>query len=432
MEADRRRLTPAIPATARHFTAAHPRRRVSPSLADPALRAQAAAASERGLCPHCLGRLFAKVETGMTHPERAAKLHAPTVAVKDCSLCRGLFDEADALGRLAVDALAPYEFTTYLVGSKLDADLVADEKALQQELGVETGEGMNSEMNREIGKRVALARPGTKVDFKDPQITALVDVRFDHVTLTFGGLFLFGRYRKFDRGIPQTVWPCRRCRGRGCETCGKTGKLYATSVQELVEAPVKAVTGATETAFHGAGREDIDARCLGTGRPFVLELKDPRRRTVDPAALEREINATAGGRVEVEGLRMAVKAEVPRVKEFHGRKTYRAKVRFGMAVSPETLNKAMSALRGCAIAQRTPARVEHRRADLVRDRTAHEVRVEEHAGDVAVLTIVGDAGLYIKELVSGDEGRTEPSVAGLLGTAAKVEELDVMAVAYDG
>ena len=403
-----------------------------PTLADPSIREQALKASERGLCAHCLGRLFAKVETGMSHPQRAERLGVPTVAVAACSPCRGLFDEADALAKVVLDAFAPYEFTTYLVGSKLDPELVADEHELQKELGVETGEGMNSELNREVGKRIAAARPGVKVDFKDPQITALLDTRFDHVTLSFGGLFLFGRYRKFDRGIPQTYWPCRRCRGRGCEDCGKTGKLYPTSVQELVEDPLKEATGATETAFHGAGREDIDARCLGTGRPFVIELKDPRRRTLDVAAMEREINARAGGRVEVEGLRPAVKAEVPRVKEFHGRKTYRAKVRFGEAVTPESLKKAIASLRGCAIAQRTPARVEHRRADLVRERVAHDVQVEEHAGEVAVLTIVGDAGLYIKELVSGDEGRTEPSVAGLLGTSARVEELDVMAVAYDG
>ena len=40
--------------------------------------------------------------------------------------------------------------------------------------------------------------------------------------------------------------------------------------------------GAEDDAFHGMGREDIDVRCLGRGRPFVVELKSPMRRASMP------------------------------------------------------------------------------------------------------------------------------------------------------
>jgi len=40
----------------------------------------------------------------------------------------------------------------------------------------------------------------------------------------------------------------------------------------------------------------------------------------------------------------------------------------------------------------------------------------------------GDGGLYIKELVSGDEDRTNPSLSGQLGVAALVIDLDVLEV----
>jgi tRNA pseudouridine synthase 10 len=46
----------------------------------------------------------------------------------------------------------------------------------------------------------------------------------------------------------------------------------------------------------------------------------------------------------------------------------------------------------------------------------------------ATVEVHGEGGLYIKELVSGDEGRTEPSLAGALGVAATVETLDVIDV----
>jgi tRNA pseudouridine synthase 10 len=37
-------------------------------------------------------------------------------------------------------------------------------------------------------------------------------------------------------------------------------------------------------------------------------------------------------------------------------------------------------------------------------------------------------GLYIKELISGDEGRTDPSVATIINVEAKPLELDVLKV----
>ena len=39
-----------------------------------------------------------------------------------------------------------------------------------------------------------------------------------------------------------------------------------------------------------------------------------------------------------------------------------------------------------------------------------------------------EGGLYIKELISGDEDRTQPSVTSLLGITAKCVELDVLEV----
>jgi tRNA U54 and U55 pseudouridine synthase Pus10 len=47
----------------------------------------------------------------------------------------------------------------------------------------------------------------------------------------------------------------------------------------------------------------------------------------------------------------------------------------------------------------------------------------------ATIRIHGEGGLYVKELVSSDEGRTEPSLAGLLGVGATVTALDVLEVA---
>ena len=103
----------------------------------------------------------------------------------------------------------------------------------------------------------------------------VVDTRFNSTQIDVRSLYLYGRYRKLERGIPQTRWPCKKCRGTGCEHCSNTGKMYEESVEEIVAGELMKVTEAKEHAFHGMGREDIDALMLGNGRPFVIELKKP-------------------------------------------------------------------------------------------------------------------------------------------------------------
>ena len=52
-------------------------------------------------------------------------------------------------------------------------------------------------------------------------------------------------------------------------------------MQELVARQLLPAYRARSGKFHGAGREDIDVRMLGRGRPFVFEVVGPRRHDVD-------------------------------------------------------------------------------------------------------------------------------------------------------
>jgi tRNA pseudouridine synthase 10 len=80
------------------------------------------------------------------------------------------------------------------------------------------------------------------------------------------------------------------------------------------------------------------------------------------------------------------------------------------------------------IKQQTPLRVVHRRADLIREKYIYKVKVKKVAPKQAEMIIRCQGGLYVKELVSGDKNRTNPSVAGLLGTEAQTLKLDVLKV----
>jgi tRNA pseudouridine synthase 10 len=208
--------------------------------------------------------------------------------------------------------------------------------------------------------------------------------------------------------------------------------MYPTSVEELIAAPVMAAFGATDAILHASGREDIDARMLGTGRPFVMEVVGPRRRSVDLHWLEGEINRAAGGRVGVTLTSWTERHRVETLKSDKAYKTYRIAVEVDGGVRPDELQSALDRLRGAVIHQRTPQRVAHRRADRIRDRRVIDIGMLGPAGDGVSIEVIGEAGLYVKELISGDAGRTEPSLAGILGRPARVTSLDVVKVEERG
>jgi tRNA pseudouridine synthase 10 len=167
---------------------------------------------------------------------------------------------------------------------------------------------------------------------------------------------------------------------------------------------------------------------IGTGRPFILEVVEPKKRSLDLCELEREINRTAGGRVSVSIKRWSERTEVETLKSNKAHKKYRILVEVDGALSADMFANALKTLQGATIHQRTPERVAHRRADKIRERIVLDIEYAGEQDGKFVVEILGEAGLYIKELVSGDGGRTRPSLAEILNRSAHVFSLDVVQV----
>lgn len=370
------------------------------------------------LCAACQRRL----QKGLQEPLALS----PPVSGGDCWLCHGLLMEIGHFADLIEGSLREYEYGSFLIGCKVDDEVLGREAVLWQRLGVQ-GEPIKMEINRETGK-ILEPRLGKPVEFVHPDIVAMIDTSFDVVSLQIKSLFVYGRYRKYSREIPQTRWPCRICGGKGCRGCGFKGKMYETSVEELIAGPLLTASKGSDHAFHGCGREDIDARMLGTGRPFVVEIKNPKVRSLDLDRLSSKINTSASGLAEALGLRLTVKEDIERLKSAEFRKVYHVLVEMGSPVSKERFIKTVKELRGATIQQFTPTRVAHRRAHRIRERTIYACDVESVADTRANLRIETESGTYIKEFVSGDGGKTTPNLSDLLGTPCVVRELDVIDV----
>ncbi|MBS3054891.1 MAG: tRNA pseudouridine(54/55) synthase Pus10 [Candidatus Aenigmarchaeota archaeon] len=402
------------------------------------------------ICDSCLGRQFGQLLSGLTNEERG-KMIRNTIAMmvdagekieidsknlygikfrnskikppkpEKCKVCKNFFPEKiDDVAEETVKKLEGIEYRTFLVGSVPSVEMSRAEEDIWQKTGIDFVEPIKSEINREVGKRLEKLT-GKTFSMKNPDVTVLVDLDAEKIRTSIRSLFIFGYYSKLVRGIPQTKWLCPECGGKGCKVCKGTGKLYKTSVQEEIEKPFVKFAKARESSFHGAGREDIDARCLAY-RPFVIEIVKPKVRKLDL----KKIQKLKSKKVKIKSLKFVDKEFVRKIKAAKIDKTYIAVVNFGKNVDKNKL-KDLKSLE-MKIEQRTPTRVAHRRADLQRKRMVKRISWRVLGKKKLELKIHSESGLYIKELITGDEGRTKPNVSDILGNKVKRILLDVVKI----
>ena len=493
-----------------------------------------------GTCNSCLGRLGGKRSyqqnneaSGQQIRDSISEGNQRLINIREeiplCPFCENLFEEVDLLTDVIEDALQGYNVQKLQIGARFPKDQIEHEEGIRKQYAAGGSDALKPSLVRSISTLLGERLNKVEIVNDKPDILALIDVLTLTVTLDIRSAYIYGRYKKHERGIPQTRWPCRACKGRGCAKCNDTGQQYPSSVQDLIGNPMIEFFEGREHAFHGMGREDIDVRCLGRGRPFVLEIKEPKRWDTDYEVAMKIVNEQANGSIEITDVRKSNRSEVVRIKDTPAEKSYTIRFRVEPMTQPEldiltapldltkedvqkrgrgrrkhrrrgdkednpkkplerveisileeselknmkkaelvelciersceqkgvkaelianllatnpepveilplpdesTILAIIEKLEGVNLAQRTPERVAHRRADLVRRRKVIETRDAtvqiDGSGSISVeFTLRCESGTYVKETVHGDDGRTQPSIASLIKAKCTVEWLDV-------
>uniref|UniRef100_A0A8D8WQ67 tRNA pseudouridine(55) synthase n=1 Tax=Cacopsylla melanoneura TaxID=428564 RepID=A0A8D8WQ67_9HEMI len=233
----------------------------------------------------------------------------------------------------------------------------------------------------------------------------------NEVNINQSQMYCAGRYNKYSRTLPQSPWIIK---GR---------RRFNTSVQELFSKDVQALFKAQDYTFSSSGREDVDVRMLGNGRPFSIELINPKRTKVpqeEISALMEKLNKEHAANIKLNDMQVISKDDLKYLKAGEDSKT---KIYEALCVSKKPLtDELLSNLTSCVplvIEQKTPIRVLHRRANMVRNKTIHSMNITAvpHSSTNQTyfcLNLETQAGTYVKEFVNGDFGRTTPNLGSLL------------------
>jgi tRNA pseudouridine synthase 10 len=171
---------------------------------------------------------------------------------------------------------------------------------------------------------------------------------------------------------------------------------------------------------------------LGNGRHFVIQFMDPHSfPDLDGESIANLINEQSAGIIRVSEIKVTEDESVMEIlKEGEESKTklYRAVIWIEKSITGEQFAQLPSD--PFEIIQETPIRVSHRRSLLPRPRTVHSLKFEQISNHFVIMNIEGGAGMYIKEFVHGDRGRTSPSISEMFSCNADILQLDVVDIQY--
>ena len=364
------------------------------------------------LCKSCLSRFRGKTKALQTAKQET-----------DCFICKGLAAKLGSFLETALQQSKEFEWNTFAVSTSFPKGVFVREEKVADLFAPGGFSSLKNAINAQAISKICKAT-GKKSSQRFADATFSLDFVSAKPSAKPAPVYVFGHYQKLSRKHCQSRWHCSECGGRGCEACGGSGQNYP-SVEEEIGKVLQPLFGASSATLHACGREDVDVRMLGNGRPFVMELRNPKKRNADLKAAEKAFKTNPA--VRAIGLLAVPQFYVDAVCNSHFDKEYSALVSADRPLAAADAKKTES-LSSTMIFQQTPNRVLARRADLERRRKVVRISATAEKGGKMRLKILAEAGTYIKELINADEGRTKPSVSALLSCKAACDELDVVGI----
>ncbi len=363
------------------------------------------------LCNECARRFFIE---GIVRPADRGE---------GCFICSGMLAAFSSLLESAISQSKNFKWETFSVASSFPRTALMNEAEIATRLlpGVYTS--IKNSTNAKLAEEIAKAT-GKKNDQRGADASFEFNFSSNKAIARPTQLYVYGHYLKLARNFCQSRWHCSECNGKGCDSCHGSGMNYP-SVEDEIGKVLMPAFKAKDCTLHASGREDVDVRCLGAGRPFVAELATPMKRTADLQALEAEFEKNEN--VRAIGLRLVRKSFIDSVCNSHFEKEYEAIVSADRPLTAADAKK-LASLSGTTLEQHTPQRVLSRRTDMLRKRTVYKISAQAIGGGKLKLSLLAEAGTYIKEFIHSDAGRTKPSVSSTLSCLAQCDSLDVVAI----
>jgi tRNA pseudouridine synthase 10 len=387
------------------------------------------------LCNYCLYRQFAPVRKNNRRARR--KINAPKNDQNSCYICEGLMNQLDSTIKKIYDNVEAkgYEYKSFLLGASLPYAFFEREDSIRARFKVRGKENIKKQFVDELRKRYQKIT-GKRAEHIAPDITinvvinnAVIDYANDGdnsknksnninnnalpttVLVKSSPVFLSGRYVKTIRGIPQKKDKCQNCLGNGCAICDYMGASPSNSVEAIIGSRLLEITKGDTLKFSWLGGEDKDSLVLGNGRPFLLQLSNPKVRW-----LKSDLT------INENGVHAILKQQSPPISfQFPSHFTIKTKITIQAEQDfpRQSLATLSKVLENTEVSYQVKSKIVKKKIYSVKAQQIDEKRF--------VLTMIADGGLSIKQFVGGQD-YIEPSISKIIGMKCECVAFDILNV----
>jgi len=378
---------------------------------------------ECDLCDNCLGRFFIN-STHLSSGKRLGNKIRNSInsrAVTKCYICKNLLSNADLYVKMMQNASMGYEFSTFTVGAILKQSIIERDDKLRSKFHLHGVDGIKTAVTRELGKKFA-RKTRTRIDHLLPDIIFTINFRTEQCDVKTKPIFLYGRYIKDKRGLPQKGESCKDCKGKGCIFCNNHGIVSFDSVEGKISQLLYEKFETKQVKFTWIGGEDKTSLVMGDGRPFFAKLLSPKKRNV------RLVKKSNLGEIMVHALRTI--DVIP-----NGSIRFKSKIKMWVSTKDNISSKKLKKLKQLVAVPIETVPIVREALDYFtgstkkqHKREIHKLKYKKISLQSFTVEIEVDGGITIKRLVDGIPFlgfRIIPNITSLLGTQCSCEKFDV-------
>jgi len=300
-----------------------------------------------------------------------------------------------------------YEFDTFLIGTSLATQFIEREDEVRARYKIRGKMSIKDHITSAIRRKFQMITRATE-KFDKPDLLVVLNIFSDKsytITTKSKSVIAAGRYTKNQRGIYQ-----RKPKFHEIDTEFDSSCSDRCSIEGIISDNVITYTGGTDIRFSWMGSEDKNSLVLGKGRPFFVEILNPKKRTFSNNTLiidESQVHA----KLDI------LDTGLPR-SPTRSRTVTKILVRCSESLSGTDL-KRLDSLTGRIVKLKS-------KFNSV-EKKIYSVLVNRIDTSQFYLTIMADSGLPIKQFVGGIE-YANPNISMLVGSVCDCLNFDILDV----
>ena len=358
------------------------------------------------LCEYCVGRLISKL-LGKSSSKLLGKKYLKKFGKSSnakCYVCKNIFENLDSILSNIFEKLNNLDFKTFNLGLILKNSFLERDDLIKSKFKIKGIENIKFGISTEMAKKISRITKSKRI-MNDPDLFIQVNFKDESSTIRTKPIFVYGRYNKKIRKLPQKQMLCKSCNGVGCHNCNFKGLENIETIEgKISNFLIKKFEG-NQVKINWIGGEDQSSLVLGNGRPFFAKILNPKKRN---RILRKSSNLEGISLSELRKISVQPKGSIP----------FKSKVSIIVDTEKPIL---LTHLRKLDVLENVKINLSSKDKKNL-NKQIYQIRYKKLAKTSFRLDILADGGIPIKFFIQSSD--VTPNVSELLQNSCNCRKID--------